>query len=153
MIRLYDVTFRMWGQSYTRPVSARSSAAARYRAYLDADLSMPFSEYLRAASVRLSSDAPADDGYGYIRQAYKVDPRIGQRVTLRNEGKDWEGREGEIVYPGTSRQYVHVMFDDLDNPVVVHPLSVVFPALPDSDALAAGKAGEGSHIQQEQRHG
>ncbi|KTS02518.1 hypothetical protein SB2_25560 [Methylobacterium radiotolerans] len=142
MIRLYEVTARLYGQAYTRPVSARSPAAARYRAYLDADLSMPFREYLRATSVRLAPGMPPDDGYGYVRQAYKVDPRIGQRVTLKNEGKDWEGREGEIVYPGTSRQYVHVMFDDLDNPVVVHPLSVVFPALPATDALAAVKAGE-----------
>jgi len=137
-VRLYEVTVSMWGQSYMRPVSARSPAAARYRAYLDADLSMPFREYLRAASVRLSAGSPADDGYGYIRRAYKVDPRIGQRVTLRNEGKDWEGREGEIVYPGASRQYVHVMFDDLDNPVVVHPLSIVFPS-PSTPVIGEGE--------------
>lgn len=139
MIRLYEVTARLYGQAYTRPVSARSPAAARYRAYLDADLDMSFRDYQRHTSVRLAPGIPPDDGYGYIRRAYKVDPRIGQRVTLKNEGKDWEGREGEIVYPGTSRQYVHVMFDDLANPVVVHPLSVVFPALPATDALAAGK--------------
>ncbi|WP_345820408.1 hypothetical protein ABC766_00055 [Methylobacterium fujisawaense] len=104
-VRLYEVTARLYGQAYTKPVSARSPAAARYRAYLDADLDMPFRDYQRFATVRLAPGIPPDDGYGYIRRSYGIDPQIGRRITLTGEGKDWEGREGEIVYPGTSRNY------------------------------------------------
>jgi hypothetical protein len=127
--RLFDVTLRMYGQSFTRPVSARSASAARYRAYVDADLSMTFAEYQRASSVRLSSGELADDGYGYIRRAYGVDPRIGQRLTLTREGADYEGKGGEVTYPGTSQNYVHVLLDGQEHPVVVHPHSVVLQPL------------------------
>lgn len=126
-IRLYEAELHLYGQVYSRPVSARSRAEARYRAFLDADLDMPFRDYQRACRVRLYRGELADDGYGYVRRAYGVDPRIGQRITLTGEGKDWEGREGEIVYPYASRHYVHVIFDTLRHPVVVHPQSVVFP--------------------------
>jgi len=124
-MRLFEVTVRSGSECYSRPVSARSAAAAKYRAYLDADLDVPFGEYQRRCSVRLHRGELADDGYDYVRRYYGKDVRIGMRIKVVDEGPGATDREGEVAYPHTHRHYVHVALDGSMDTVMVHPGSVV----------------------------
>lgn len=108
--------------------TARSRSAARFdvfRSYSECwDVS--FRDFLRVCRVRTITarlNASAD-GYQYVRSAYGVDPTIGQRVTLKNEGPS-SGKQGTVLYPNkASTAYVHVILDGEKHPVVVHPLNV-----------------------------
>lgn len=81
-----------------------------------------FGEFLRKARVRLCAPPP-DDGYDYVRDTYGVPVQLDQRVRLVNEGR-LSGREGSVVYPGSGRNYVHVLLDGEARPSIVHPLSI-----------------------------
>lgn len=120
--RLYEVTVDGFpGVSY----SALSRSKALYQCYLDFSEPWPctFREFLAKAACRRVATTPSDDGYGYVRRNYGVDPKIGQRCRLKNEGPS-SGLEGEIVYPGRSTAHVHVVIDGRDFPVSVHPMNV-----------------------------
>ena len=54
--RLYSVSHR--GYAGATLVMARSHAAAKYQAYLDADLDWSFAEYLKGISARLVTGTP-----------------------------------------------------------------------------------------------
>ena len=106
--------------------SAASSGKARTRAWHDFNnaFDCTFKNFLRISRVRICPP-PKDDGYDYVRRNYGVDPRIGKRVRLINEGP-MTGKEGEIVYPGRSTAHVHVILDGRDFASSVHPLSIEF---------------------------
>ena len=130
--RTYAVTVDGFEQPMT--VSARSAGAARYDAWLSVSESwcdLSFRDFLGMVKVR-SCPTPSReyDGYGYVRRAYSVDPTIGQRVRLKNEGPS-SGLEGVVVYPGPSTAHVHVVIDGRDHAVSVHPLNVELLELAD----------------------
>ncbi len=105
-------------------VSARSRSAARYQAFLDMDSSQHFGYMCKFISVRKRNSPPPNDGYDYVRKAYKIAPfKIGDRCRLKDEGS-WTGREGVIVYPGTSTAHIHVFIDGEKHISHVHPFSV-----------------------------
>lgn len=122
-MRLYAIEVDRYGCGY---VNARSRSGAVYSAFLsDAFSSYSFKEFLQhlKPKARLAAQAPADDGYGYVRRAYGVDPKIGQRVRLRHEGRS-SGREGVVLYPGASTAHVLTLLDGDKEPVIVHPMNV-----------------------------
>lgn len=123
--KLYEVTVAIDGYSSTETHSARSRSAAIYQAYLgysDA-WGTTFRRFLDIARVRRVQTC-ADDGYGYVRRAYGVDPKIGDTVELLNEG-DWSGRRGQIVHPGSrSTAHVHVAFEGIDYALRCHPNNI-----------------------------
>lgn len=104
--------------------SAKSPAAARAEAWRNYSecRDCTFREFLRISRVRVCP-VPDDDGYSYVRRAYGVDPKIGGRVRLVNEGPS-TGLEGTVAYPGRSTAHVHVLLDGRDHVVSVHPLSI-----------------------------
>ena len=116
---------------YTAPTASK----ALYEAYLSHEFSrFGFGQFMRIARAR-RCDAPSVDGYDYIRRAYGVSPTVGQRCRLRNEGKDWEGKEGTVLYPGRSTAHVRIIMDDMKNPIIVHPLNVEL--MPSASAVTA----------------
>lgn len=105
--------------------SASSRSKARYDAWQDFREPYPdvsFGDFARKCRVRGCAN-PADDGYGYVRRSYGVDPAIGQRGRLINEGRS-SGKEGVIVYPGRSTASILMVIDGQTCPVRVHPLNV-----------------------------
>lgn len=98
---------------------AMADSFSRYR---EVSQDTTFGDFLRMATVRLAP-APAEDGYDYVRRNYGVDPRIGGRVRLVDEGS-FSGRAGQIVYPGRSTAYVHVVLDGQAFSSIVHPSNV-----------------------------
>jgi len=104
--------------------SAKSPAAARAMAWRDVNSAweISFKDFLRIARLR-ACPVPADDGYGYVRRNYGVDPKVGARVRLVNEGSS-SGLEGEVIYPGPSTAHVHVMLDGRKHHSIVHPSNV-----------------------------
>jgi len=52
--------------------------------------------------------------YAYIRRAYGVNPKVGQRITMN-------GKPGVIVKPRGDPQYLFVRFDGQKHAVNVHP--------------------------------
>lgn len=123
-IRMFDVTVRGYPP---HPISARSRGKALYQCFLLLGECWPdlkFGAFLKIATARSRATPPADDGYDYIRRNYSVDPKIGHRVRLKDEGPS-TGLEGEIIYPGPSTAHVHVVIDGRAHAVLVHPLSVV----------------------------
>jgi hypothetical protein len=52
--------------------------------------------------------------YNYIRRAYSVDPRVGQRITM-------DGKPGTIIRPQGDPQYLNVRFDGQKHGSNVHP--------------------------------
>lgn len=126
--RLCEVTVR-WGDRETVSlISARSRSAARMSVYRDVSDVCPdltFRRFARMATVQVCATRPADDGYGYVRRAYGVDVALGEMVTITREGPDAEGRRGIVVYPRSSRHYVHVVLDGEAHESLFHPLSIV----------------------------
>lgn len=111
-------------------LSARSRSAAMYEAFMRYSEPWPctFAEFLKMASVRTCA-VPANDGYDYIRRAYEVPVSVGDRVSIKDEGPNWNGREGTVVYPGQSTAYVKVVMDGEQRISNFHPLSVtILPA-------------------------
>lgn len=120
-MRHYAVTVQGFGP---RTYAALSPAAARAEAWRDytSAYECSFREFLERSTVH-RCDAPEDDGYGYVRRAYGVDPKLGERVRLINEGSS-TGLEGEICYPGQSTAHVIVLIDGRKHPVAVHPTNI-----------------------------
>lgn len=52
------------------------------------------------------------DQFDYIRNAYKVDPKVGQRVIV-------DGKQG--VIKGARGNYLRVLFDGAKNALNCHP--------------------------------
>jgi hypothetical protein len=107
-------------------LTARSPAAARYEAFLSYSecRDVSFRDFIRICAVR-RTEQPVIDGYGYVRRAYGVNPKIGQRVRLRNEGSAWNGKEGVVLYPNRqSTASVHVAMPGIKHPLLVHPDNV-----------------------------
>lgn len=109
------------------PMSAPTRSKARAEAYSRFSEPYPdvtFGDFVKACRVRVCA-VPTNDGYDYVRRCYGVDPKIGQRVWLINEGPS-TGQSGEVVYPGQSTASVHVVIDGRDFPVRVHPSNIAF---------------------------
>lgn len=122
-MRTYSVTvegFPSVVYSARSPAKARSKAWQHYSSAFDCS----FKNFLRISRVR-SCGVPADDGYAYVRRTYGVDPKVGDRVRLVNEGQA-SGQEGEVVYPGQSTAHVHVLLDGREHVSIVHPMSIEF---------------------------
>ncbi len=124
-VRLYHLTFkeRRFGEDW---VSARSRGQAIYQrlqAFRDAYQDCTWIEFKAMVTCRMAALPPANDGYDYVRRNYGVNPRIGQRARLINEGAD-NGKEGVVAYPGRSTAHVHIIFDDLEFALHAHPHSV-----------------------------
>jgi hypothetical protein len=124
--RTYEIHF----DGYPPLVRTGTSAAkARYDCFLDlsdAWSDLRFGDFLRRSRVRVCP-TPENDGYGYIRRAYGVDVRPGDRVTITREGPDLEGKGATVVYPGQSTAYVKLVIDGEKRISNVHPLSVIVP--------------------------
>lgn len=122
--RLYDVTVDGFG---TSTLSARSRGAALYSRFLDFTdaYDCTFRDFLRIAKVAVGG-RPMIDPYEYIRGYYGVDIRHGTRVTITGEGCDLEGKAGTVVHPGRdSTAHAHVVIDEYDHAIIVHPKSLV----------------------------
>lgn len=122
---LYEVTITWGPHTATSVLSASSRSRAIYQAFLDFSDAWPcsFRQFLDLVKARRVQTC-ADDGYGYVRRAYGVDPTIGATVELVNEN-DWTGKRGVIVHPGrSSTAHVHVAFPDINHPLSVHPNNV-----------------------------
>lgn len=123
---LWEVTCSLDGErEYTTMVNARTLSGARYALFLENDMSITFDEFLKwyKPRPRRRSTSPQPDGYDYVRRTYKLDPRIGQRARLKDEGT-MTGMEGTVLYPGTSSAHVHIILDGMREPSICHPYSV-----------------------------
>lgn len=108
---------------YSAPSAGKARAEA-WRAYTSAYPDCTFKRFLQISRVKkCSPPAVTSDGYDYVRRAYGVDPRIGQRARLVNEGPS-TGLEGEVIYPGRTTAHVHIVIDGRDFAVSVHPMSI-----------------------------
>ncbi len=109
---------------HTKQAPSRGAAFAdAFRSYSECR-NVSFREFLEIAKVR-PGRAPADDGYDYIRKAYGIDPKVGQRLTLRGDAANPD-RLGTVLHPnrGTTN-YVHLVMDGDRFGVVAHPSEVV----------------------------
>jgi hypothetical protein len=108
----------------TAPTRGKALAAALV-SYQNYDDRMTMKAFMQIARVRRRATPVLDDGYDYVRLAYGVDPQIGGRVRLRNEGPNFNGRLATVIYPNrTSTAYVHVIIDGDEHSCVVHPDNV-----------------------------
>ena len=126
---LWNVTVAGYGtEIITAPTRGKALSKAWCNDVFDR---YPFGDFLRICRVtkRREPVPREDDGYDYIRRAYGVDPTIGQRLRLRNEGPEWADREGTVLYPGRSTAHVHVVMDGEGYRIIVHPDNVIL--LPD----------------------
>lgn len=124
-MKLWEVVCTCDGKSSTSLVNARTRSGARYALFMDLDMSIKFTEFLKwyCPRPRLRATAPEQDGYAYVRRVYGLSPHIGQRARLKNEG-DWTGKEGVVLYPGTSSAHVHILLDGQKHASICHPHSV-----------------------------
>ena len=110
-------------EPFTLGALSRGKALAEaFSRFSEAYPDVTFREFLVKARV-ISCDAPAADGYDYVRRNYGVDVQLGQRVRLKDEGAA-SGREGEVVYPGTSTAHIHILLDGELRTSRVHPLNI-----------------------------
>lgn len=127
----YQVSFSSVSDFSTFSIihAAKTAAAARYLAFLDLSdaWNITFRDFLRISRVRKVS-MPADAGYAYIKRAYGVDLRAGQRVKITGEGPDLEGRGATVVYPGDTTAHAHVLIDGIERVSIIHPFSIVVEA-------------------------
>ena len=123
-MRTYIVEVAMHSGLSGHVYSAKSPGAARAEAWrsFTSAYECTFKDFLRISRVR-AVPVPKSDGYEYVRRNYGVDPKVGGRVRLVNEGPS-TGLEGEVVYPGISTAHVHVLIDGRDHISHVHPLSI-----------------------------
>lgn len=104
------------------PITATSRGKAladAWRQYLHYDDSTSFKQFLRMSRARRRESLPPDDGYGYVRRTYQVNPRIGLRARVVETGQT-----GVIVYPGGSTAHVRMVLDGAPHPTNVHPLNI-----------------------------
>ncbi len=122
---LYEVTVTAGDYVATSTLSAATRSRAVYQVFLGYSevWTISFRDFLSMVRARRVSTC-ADDGYGYVRRAYGVDPRIGAEVELVDEG-DWTGKRGQVVHPGKSTTaYVHVVFEGVRHAMPCHPRSI-----------------------------
>lgn len=124
---IFDVTVAGWEP---KPYQAPSRGQALVRCmsdYSGYDDRITFKRFMGMARVRLRREPLADDGYGYIRRAYGVNPKVGQRCWLKNEGQA-NGLEGFVAYPNkNSTAHVRVILDDPfvgERETWVHPMNI-----------------------------
>lgn len=130
--RTYRVQVGSYGSEMIAAKSRSQAVANAWRS--DAFSHLSFKEFLTHLRPRayVVKDLPKhNDGYSYVRRVYGVDPTIGQRVTVKDEGS-WNGKLGTVVFPGPSTAHVHVVFDGLNHALIVHPSSVVLDPSPAS---------------------
>jgi hypothetical protein len=120
--RTYEISVDGFPPFVLSAMTRSKARAEAYSRYLTYDDRAKFGDFVKACRVR-TCPVPAADGYDYIRRAYGVDPKVGQRVRLVNEGAA-SGEEGVVIYPGQSTAHVRVVLDGRDFPVSVHPSSV-----------------------------
>ena len=122
-VRLYSV--ELHGLGICSPVNARSPAAAKAEVWRsDVFCNMTFHEFLTLHKPRVRLAAvPAPDGYDYVRRAYGLDVKVGQRVRV-NDGPGLRDALGTVLYPGRSTAHVIVALDGWTEPARVHPSSV-----------------------------
>lgn len=71
--------------------------------------------------MKTTNQPPREAPYAYVKQYYGVDPVIGARVTMKDDG-----RIGVIVAKRSYDQYVHVRFDGKKFDSPVHPLDLIY---------------------------
>lgn len=120
-MRIYEVTVSGFPPAMYSAATAAQARTKAWRDFSDA-YDCTFKNFLKMSRVN-ACPVPVDDGYGYVRRNYGVDPKIGRRARLVNEGPS-TGLEGEIVYPGKSTAHVHIVIDGRDHAVCAHPLNV-----------------------------
>ncbi|WP_232629189.1 hypothetical protein [Methylobacterium sp. Leaf118] len=134
---LYDVSVQGYGTEVITAPSRGKALAAAWRS--DAFSHISFGAFLRITSLRRREVPPTDDGYGYVRQRYEVDPQVGQRVTYTGCGSS-QGQAGTILYPGKCTAHVLVLIDGREHPVGVHPTDLAYSA-PAPSLPSIGRAG------------
>ena len=117
----YAVKVEGFDEKTYSAMSASKARAECWRDYTSA-FDISFKEFLKISRV-YKCGLPPTDGYDYIRRAYGVDPKVGQRVRLKDEGS-YTGREGEVAYPGETTAHVHVLLDGEKHVSHVHPNSI-----------------------------
>lgn len=123
MLRLYAV--RVEGFGDCDPAYGCSPAAAKAEVWRRGVFSdMSFRDFLThlKPKVRLA-EAPKQDGYSYVRRAYGLDVKVGQRVLINDE-PHLRDAPGIVLYPGRSTAHVSVLLDDGEWLTHVHPASV-----------------------------
>ena len=120
--RTYEITVAGFPPFALSAASCSKAMASAFSSYLNYDDRAKFGDFLKLARVR-ACPVPEADGYDYVRRAYGVDPTVGQRVRLKNEGPA-TGEEGVVIYPGQHTAHVRVVIDGRDFPVSVHPNNV-----------------------------
>lgn len=107
--------------------TGRTQAKAYYRAYQDYSehYRCSFWEWLTRSSIRRLDRPPTCDGYDGVRDQYGVDPTIGERRVLINEGRN-NGRGVVVLYPNrTHTSMIHCAYDGEDRAMIVHPRNAV----------------------------
>lgn len=99
---------------------------ARWRAYraFAEGRRCTFAEFIARTSTRLLREPPTPDGYDNVRDQYGVDPRVGERRRLVNEGPN-SGRVVVVIYPGRHTSMIHCHYEGDDRAMIVHPLNAV----------------------------
>jgi hypothetical protein len=95
-----------------------------FQAYREHYPRCTFGEWLRMARFVRLQQPPVVDGYAGVRQRYGVDPRIGERRALVDEGPN-TGRLVRVIFPGLHTSMIHCHYEGCDRPMVVHPLNAV----------------------------
>lgn len=107
-------------------IQARSRGAAfsdAFRSYSECR-DVTFRGFLRIARVRPAAP-PVDDGYGYVRRTYGINPKVGQRLTLRGDQVNPD-KLGTVLHPNRGTTcYVHLVIDGHKFGVVAHPMEVI----------------------------
>lgn len=131
-MRMFEITVNNFPPVYKSAETPGKARAAVWRDYTDA-FECTFKEFLSISKVR-SCSVPAKDGYDYVRRAYGLDVKIGQRIRLKDEGPS-TGMEGVVVYPGESTAHVHVKLDDRNDISHVHPSSITIHPTSDTQEM------------------
>lgn len=123
--KIFDVTVDGFPPVVFTAANRSKALAQAWRQYGHVDDRITLVDFRKIARARVRKEPPRPDGYDSVRRQYMVDPKIGGRVRLAHEGP-MTGREGTVIYPGTSTCYVHVVLDGAEHSSVVHPMNVEF---------------------------
>lgn len=136
---LYDVAVQGYGAAVITAPSRGKALASAWRS--DAFSGISFRDFLKIASAKNREAPLEDDGYGYVRRHYGVNPQIGQRVRCFR-GLTTCGRPGTVLYPGKCTAHVRVLFDGWDHPSNVHPTDLLFDGAQQPAPLPASGSSE-----------
>lgn len=119
--------FEVAVDGYTPEIfTARTRSKATWRAYSafrEMRPSTSFADWIARTRIRKLTRLPLDDdGYDNVRAQYGVNPTIGERRVLVNEGPN-DGREVVVLYPGRHTCMIHCAYLGHDRPMIVHPLN------------------------------